>query len=205
MTTIRRTHAAALAAAAAAVLVVAGCGSDGGTTTADDPSAAVLKAAREYQEAANHGDWPKACPLMTSRLRGGTPADCETSHAGNLANVDHWSPTPTTPQTPTLPPATYADGSTPRPIATTTPTGPDYADTGKVDAGHLTAVPAAGSHPAGWAVYATWSVTWPDKPSDTDRRALRLVQEDGRWLVDQHEDAITSPAELTAILGRAAK
>ncbi|MEU8516347.1 hypothetical protein AB0C76_32910 [Kitasatospora sp. NPDC048722] len=201
--TLRRIHAAALAAAAAAVLTVAGCGSDGAKTKkADDPSAAVLKAAREYQEAANKGDWPKACTLMTARLRGGSVADCENDHAANPVTVEHWSPSPTASPTPTLPPPVYADGSTPPPIATATPTGPDFADTGKVDLSNVTAVPAAGNHPAGWAVYATWSVTWPDKPVDTDRRALRLVQEDGAWKVDQHEDAINSPAELTAILGK---
>ncbi|MET9183259.1 hypothetical protein ABZX88_34370 [Kitasatospora aureofaciens] len=201
---IRWTRSAAIAAAVAgaAVLMAAGCGSDGGKSKTDGTSAAVLKAAREYQEAANRGDWPKACTLMTSRLRGGTVADCEDSHAANPAAVEHWSPTPTAPETPTLPPATYADGSTVPPPAIATPTGPDFADTGKVDLSNVTAIPAAGNHPAGWAVYATWSVIWPGKPVDTDRRALRLVQEDGGWKVDQQEDAITSPAELTAILGR---
>ncbi|MFH9355159.1 hypothetical protein [Kitasatospora sp. NPDC017646] len=205
MTKHRRTRAAVLTAAAAALLAAAGCGSDGKPAKTDDPAAAVLKAAREYQEAANSGDWTKACPLMSARLRGGTVADCMSAHEANPASIDHWTPTPTASETPTLPPATYADGSTPPPPATATPTGPDYADTGKVAVSDATAIPAAGNHPAGWAVYATWSVTWPDKPAETDRRALRLVQDDGGWRVDQHEDAITSPAELTAILSRVSK
>ncbi|MER6314436.1 hypothetical protein ABT237_11785 [Streptomyces sp. NPDC001581] len=53
------------------------------------------------------------------------------------------------------------------------------------------AVPAVGVHPAGYGVLVTNSFTYPGlpgKPAQTSRRALRLIRENGSWVVDQVED-----------------
>ncbi|MFD4535580.1 hypothetical protein ACFWNL_35910 [Kitasatospora sp. NPDC058397] len=199
-TTTARTAAAVLGTAA--LLALAGCSSDGKKDKPADPSAAVLKTARTYQEAAASGAWPTACPLMSTALRGGSVEYCLDEHAANPSTVEHWSPEPTESPSPTVAPPTYADGSTPAPPATATPTGPDYGDIGPITLGDVISVPASGRHPAGYGVLATFTVTWPGKEPTTDRRALRLVSEDGAWRIDQHEDAITSADQLRAVLLR---
>ncbi|MET8703662.1 hypothetical protein ABZW10_33145 [Kitasatospora sp. NPDC004723] len=191
----RRALAATLAAAA--VLTAAGC-SSGAAKKTGDPTEDVRATAKRYQDAANKGDWPTACPLMSARLRGGDVQHCLDDHAANPASVEHASPSPTASPSPV---ATYADGSTVPPPATAKATGPDYADTSPVTLGDVIQVPAAGAHPAGYGVLATWSVTWPGKTPETDRRALRLVAEEGGWRVDQHEDNIKGAGELRTVLG----
>ncbi|MGW2456754.1 hypothetical protein ACWCTA_36325 [Streptomyces sp. NPDC001704] len=187
----RKTTAAVLAAG---ILALAGCSSDGdGGTKGSNPSAsgpqapqddALVKVAKRYQEAANRDDWKTACGLSSPRLRGGTVEEC-----ADRLTVDEPTPDPSeSSPSPSFSPPTYADGSTPKPIASRTPTGPDRADTGPVAASDVIEVSAVGHHPAGYGVLVTYTVKWPGKDATTTRRALRLVEQGGAWLVDQHED-----------------
>ncbi|WP_031232902.1 MULTISPECIES: hypothetical protein [Streptomyces] len=188
---MRKTTAAVLAAG---ILALAGCSSDGDSGTKDsNPSTggqqapqddALVKVAQRYQEAANRLDWKAACGLSSSRLRGGTVEEC-----ADRLTVDEPTPDPSeSSPSPSFSPPTYADGSTPEPVASRTPTGPDRADTGPVSASDVVEVSAVEDHPAGYGVLVTYTVKWPGKDATTTRRALRLVQQGGAWLVDQHED-----------------
>ncbi|MFD9593075.1 hypothetical protein ACFWA9_09995 [Kitasatospora sp. NPDC059973] len=188
-------------ALAAGLLAVAGCSSTGTDTGKDskpapNPTAAVLKAAQDYQSAANRQDWQTVCTLSSARLRGGTVADCVSTNTVTPAASTSASPSST------VKPPTYADGSTPAPIATSTPSGPDRASDGPLTPGDVLAVPASGDHPAGYGVFLSFTVTWPGQSATTDYRALRLVQEAGGWVVDQHESNIQRADQLrSALLG----
>ena len=191
------TKYAAAVLLAASLLTVAGCSSNAKEKPAD-PTAAVLKAAQDYQNAANRRDWQTACALTSARLRGGTVAQCV---ATNTTPPDPTS-SPSSSPTPAISPPVYADGSTPAPIATSAqPSGPEFASDSPVTAGDVLAIAATGQHPAGYGVFLSFTVTWPGKPADTDRRALRLVPEGGGWVVDQHEDDIQGADQLRAALG----
>ncbi|MFK0296627.1 hypothetical protein ACIQU6_40005 [Streptomyces sp. NPDC090442] len=186
----RKTAAVVLAAG---ILALAGCSSSGDNsgstsrnpggqqTPADD---ALAKVATRYQEAANHLDWRTACTLSTTRLRAGTVGQCVDR---NTVDAPTPGPSESSPS-PSVSPPTYADGSTPKAIASSTPTGPDRADTGPVSASDIVDVSAVGQHPAGYGVLVTYTVQWPGKDTITKRRALRLVHQGEDWLVDQHED-----------------
>ncbi|WP_069874729.1 hypothetical protein [Streptomyces malaysiensis] len=175
----------------AAGLLVAGCASDDQDKEdkPKDPKPAVLKAARAYQSAANRLDWQSACKLSSARLRDGTVTECAERNIGPDATT---SPSPSASKSsgspsPSDSPPTYADGSTPDPLPSRTPTEPERADTGPISAGGVVKVPAVAGHPAGYGVLVTYTVQWPGKDAITKRRALRLVSEGG-WRVDQHED-----------------
>ncbi|GHH56213.1 hypothetical protein [Streptomyces candidus] len=191
----RKTTAAVLAAG---VLALAGCssGDDGGVKgSASNTSAggqlapeddALVKVATRYQEAANRLDWHTACSLSTSRMRDGTVEECAARFT--VDEPRRAAPSELSSPSPSISPPTYADGSTPEPVASRTPTGPDRADTGPVSASDVVEVPAVEDHPAGYGVLVTYTVQWPDKNATTTRSALRLVRHGGAWLVDQDED-----------------
>jgi hypothetical protein len=164
-----------------AVALLAGCSghSDSGE---NELESAVLKAARAYQEAHNARDWRAVCARSSHRLRDGSVGECAARH-----ELPAPSPTRSEPS-PSQKPPTYADGSTPEPAASSSPTGPERAKTGAISAGGLVQVPAVGRHPTGYGVEVTYIVTWPGQEATTTRRALRLVREDGAWRVDQHEE-----------------
>ncbi|MER8039406.1 hypothetical protein [Streptomyces hydrogenans] len=171
-----------------------------------DPTAAVLKVARDYQTAALARDWRTACPLRSARMLHGSVEDCIKA---NTLDDDDPSPTPTaedgepdpSPTVDIAEPPRYADGSTPHPQATRsrTPGEAERADTGPVVASDAVTVPATPKHPAGYGVLITYTVQWPGKPATTARRALRVVQESGTWVVDQLEDVETDVS--TALSG----
>ncbi|MGW7064862.1 hypothetical protein ACWGHM_41110 [Streptomyces sp. NPDC054904] len=187
---MRKTTAAVMAAG---ILALAGCSSDGDGAKDNNPSAggqdapqddALVKVAQRYQEAANRLDWKTACELSSSRMRDGTVEEC-----ADRLTVDEPTPDPSeSSPSPSFSPPTYADGSTPEPVASRTPTGPDRADTGPVSASDVVEVSAVEDHPAGYGVLVTYTVKWPGKDATTTRTALRLVQQGGAWLVDQDED-----------------
>ncbi|MCX5426081.1 hypothetical protein [Streptomyces sp. NBC_00078] len=184
----RSTTISTAALVLAAGLLASGCssGKDGkAEDKQEDPTAAVLKVARSYQEADNREDWAAACGMSSKRLRGGTVEECTAKHTPP-------SPTPTdeasSSPSPSFEPPTYADGSTPQPRASRTSSGPERADTGAVSASDVVEVAAVEDHPAGYGVLVTYTYQWPDKDPETTRRALRLVDEGGSWVVDQHED-----------------
>ncbi|MDO0939234.1 hypothetical protein QQY66_48910 [Streptomyces sp. DG2A-72] len=187
---MNRKTATAAGILAAGILTVAGCSSssdDGdtkGSSGQKDPTDAVLKAASAYQKAANALDWTAACRLSTKAMRDGTVEECAARNTPDSTPTAADSSSPS----PSYSPPTYADGSTPNTIASSTPSGPDRADTGPVKVSDLVEVPASGAHPSGYGVLVSYTVTWPGKESTTTRRALRLVDEGGAWLVDQHED-----------------
>ncbi|MGC5401903.1 hypothetical protein ACPXCP_39955 [Streptomyces sp. DT20] len=193
-----RTPTAVLIAAA---LLTAGCAAED-QTPADAPkdqTPALYAAARTYQEAAARGDWRTACATSSTRAQGGSVDRCVAAYPATAPE-----PSPTADPVPTVEPPRYADGSTPAPRGTRAAAGPDRADTGPVSATGARPVPAAGEHPAGYAVLVTYSVRWPGKTPTTTRRALRLVPEHGGWRVDQLADL--HPGEhslLTALEGRA--
>lgn len=188
---MRKATAAVLAAG---ILALAGCSSDsdsankgsnpssGGQQTPEDD--ALVKVAKRYQEAANRLDWHTACGLSSPRFRRGTVESCVER---NTVHNPTPEPSKSSPS-PSFSPPTYADGSTPEPVASRTPTGPDRADTGPVSASDVVEVPAVDDHPAGYGVLVTYTVQWPGKAATTDRTALRLVRQGGAWLVDQAED-----------------
>ncbi|MEU4932030.1 hypothetical protein AB0G54_36945 [Streptomyces yokosukanensis] len=175
---------------AAGILAAAGCSSsngDGGTKSGgpqNAPTDAVLKVAHDYQEAANRLDWRTACKLSSAALRGGSVEKCV---ARNTPDATATTPESTSPS-PSFTPPTYADGSTPQPIQSSTPSGPDRANMGRVTASDVVEVSAAEDHPAGYGVLVSYTVQWPGQAAETDRRALRLVKDGGAWVVDQHED-----------------
>ncbi|MEU7153822.1 hypothetical protein AB0B15_38280 [Streptomyces sp. NPDC045456] len=170
---------------ATGVLALAGCSSEGkgndGKAPAD-PTDAVLKVARSYQEAKNREDWRTVCGARTTRLRGGSVAECVKTNTPSSPTPEESSPSPD------FTPPTYADGSTPQPRTRPSASGPDRADTGPVSASDVVEVAAVEDHPAGYGVLVTYTVKWPGKEATTTRHALRLVQEGGAWRVDQNED-----------------
>ncbi|MFE7412717.1 hypothetical protein [Streptomyces laurentii] len=184
-----RRHAAVPALLLAAGLALTGCSTPPDndakkTGPSADPAAAALAVARDYQKATLALDWRRACELSTTRLRGGTVEQCTARHTPDPTPTATPSPTATA----TFEPPTYADGSTARPRPTKTTAGPERASTGPVTpSGAPVEVPAAGEHPAGWGVMLTYTVTWPTSTS-TARKALRVVQEDTEWRVEQRED-----------------
>ncbi|MFI6143400.1 hypothetical protein ACIBCC_35065 [Streptomyces griseus] len=181
----------------AAVLLAAGCAADdqGATGTEQGPPPALYETARTYQEAAARGDWATACAATSTRRQGGSLARCLDSHP------DPGPPGATADPSPPADPPRYADGSTPAPRESRTTGGPARASTGPVSATDAQPIKASGEHPAGYAVLVAYSVQWPGKPQSTTRRALRLVQEDGSWRVDQLADLHPGETSLPAALG----
>lgn len=158
--TRRTIHVAALTLAAS--LLAAGCSSSGedgqGSVFAPkDPKAAAMAAARTYMEAADRDDWKTACPLKSQGLLGGTVEQC-------LASRTDGDPSPS------------QSGS-----------GPEPAGAQQFKASDAVEVAAVGKHPAGFGVLVTQTSTEPGKPMETDRFALRMVEEGGSWKVDQRE------------------
>ncbi len=150
-----------------------------------DPTASASKFAKSYQEAVNDQDWQRVCRMRTEQYRHGTVKQC-------VADNDEPSePTPSAAETSAPPPLVRADGSTVPPIQKPTDSGPDRAQLGPVKASGVKAVPAFGDHPAGTAVMVEWTYTWP-KESGVDKDVLRLVRNDGKWLVDQMEEVADS-------------
>ncbi|MFJ5099252.1 hypothetical protein [Streptomyces sp. NPDC088557] len=180
--TLRRTAPAVLLGS---VLALTGC-TTGGAPAPEDQAAAVLDTARAYQSAAVARDWRRTCELSTARYRAGTVQQCTARKTGSTPAP---APEATADSTATHKPPAYADGSTMRPLPSrTSRPGPDRASTGPVTPqGQPVDVPASGDHPAGYGVLLTYTVTWPTETS-TARKALRLVQEEGAWRVDQTED-----------------
>ncbi|MFD8597723.1 hypothetical protein ACFV1L_22235 [Kitasatospora sp. NPDC059646] len=199
---MKRTATAALLTAGV-LAAAAGCSSAPADKAkpAPDPTAAVRKAAQDYQAAAVRGDWNTACALSSARLRGGTVADCVAANSSAPAP----SPSSSASPSPSVQPPTYADGSTPAPIATPTPTGAQRASVGPITAGAAIAVPASGNHAAGYGVFLSYTVTWPGQAPTADHRAMRLVQEGGAWVVDQHEDDLQREDQLREVLLGGAK
>ncbi|MEV6677606.1 hypothetical protein AB0N09_12170 [Streptomyces erythrochromogenes] len=158
--TRRTTHVAALTLAAS--LLAAGCTSsgedgEGSTFAPKDPKAAAMAAAQTYMEAAGRGDWKTACPLKSQGLLGGTVEQC-------IASRTDGDPSPS------------PSGS-----------GPEPAGAAQFKASDAVEVAAVGKHPAGFGVLVTQTGTEPGKPAETERVALRLVEEGGSWKVDQRE------------------
>ncbi|KOU31407.1 hypothetical protein ADK53_25620 [Streptomyces sp. WM6373] len=158
--TRRTTHVAALALAAS--LLAAGCSSsgedgEGSVSAPKDPKVAAREAAQTYMQAVKSQDWKTACPLKSRGLLGGTVEQC-------LASRTDGDPSPS------------PSGS-----------GPEPAGAEQFKASDAVEVAAVGKHPAGFGVLVTQTGTEPGKPTETERVALRLVEEDGSWKVDQRE------------------
>ncbi|MFF7459655.1 hypothetical protein [Kitasatospora sp. NPDC008115] len=86
-----------------------------------------------------------------------------------------------------------AHAATPPPAATPGGTGP-------ATAGAVIRIPQGpDSHPAGYGVYITFTAGTSEEPA---RRALRLVEEGGAWVVDQYEDDILGESLLRRVLLR---
>ncbi|WP_455409996.1 hypothetical protein [Streptomyces hiroshimensis] len=65
-------------------------------------------------------------------------------------------------------------------------------------------VPAIGNHPAGQGVILSFNYLHATE-TELSRWALRLVQQDGRWLVEQVEDALrgeVTPEFMRATLAK---
>ncbi|MCK7621759.1 hypothetical protein MUU72_01210 [Streptomyces sp. RS10V-4] len=141
--------------------------------------------ARTYQKAVNGQDWQHACRMRTDRYRHGSVQACV---ADNTESTPSATPSPSESSEP---PLRRADGSIvpPRPKPSTS--GPDRAETGPVTAAGEVPVPAIGEHPAGIGIGVQYTVTWPSGTTTT-KKALRLVRQGGRWLVDQAEDVYPS-------------
>ncbi|MCX4690945.1 hypothetical protein [Streptomyces sp. NBC_01408] len=159
--TRRTIHVAALVLASS--LAMTGCssssGEDGGSIFGPkDPKAAAMEVARTYMDAAKREDWKTACPLESQGFLHGTVEQCV---------------------------ATNTEDETPAPKASS---GPARADVGPSKASDVVDIPAVGRHPAGYGVLVTYTYTWPGKPTETSRVALRLVEEGGSWRVDQRKD-----------------
>ncbi|MFJ4778309.1 hypothetical protein [Streptomyces sp. NPDC088762] len=58
-------------------------------------------------------------------------------------------------------------------------------EAGRSKASDVVEVPAVGKHLAGYGVLVTFA--WPKNPHETQRVALRMVEEGGSWKVDQRE------------------
>ncbi|MFJ9935826.1 hypothetical protein ACIRSJ_22250 [Streptomyces virginiae] len=160
--TRRTTHVAALALAAS--LLAAGCSSSGedggdagGLPAPKDPKAAAMAAAQTYMQAVKGQDWKTACPLESEGYRRGPVEQC-------IASRTDGDPSPS------------PSGS-----------GPEPAGAGQFKASDAVEVTAVGKHPAGLGVLVTPPETEPGKPTETERVALRLVEEGGSWKVDQRE------------------
>ncbi|MFD3821841.1 hypothetical protein [Streptomyces sp. NPDC058625] len=189
---MKRAVTAAVTAAAATALLIAGCSSNDeggkGTTGGDsnaDATKAALQVAQKYQSAVNDEDWPTACRLRTERYRHGSVKECV---ANNQPKTESPEPTPSESE---FPPLRRADGSIVPGKSTPSASGPDRAETGEVKASAPQDVPAIGDHPAGTGVRVEYTVTWPDSTT-TSRKALRVVRQGDRWLVDQSEDIAES-------------
>ncbi|MFJ4980347.1 hypothetical protein ACIP6X_34375 [Streptomyces coeruleorubidus] len=187
-------HAVRTAATAALAIIVAGCSSnDGGDKRADandgggrDTTASALKFAKAYQEADNGQDWQRVCQMRTDRYRDGTIQQCVAGF-----HVDTAEPTPSVGAESDPPPLVRADGSTVAPRQTRTVSGPERAQLGPVKATGSKAVPPCGDHPAGMGVMVEYTYTWPDD-SGVQKYVLRLVQQNGKWSVDQREEVADS-------------
>ncbi|KUL55453.1 hypothetical protein ADL22_00740 [Streptomyces sp. NRRL F-4489] len=184
----------ALAAAAVSLVGLVGCssgagaGAGAGATKATGNGAGAQASAeafaRTYQEAVNDQDWQQVCRMRTDRYRHGTVQACV---AANTESTPSATPSPTESEEPLR----RADGSIVPPKPKPSASGPDRAETGPVKAAGAVPVPAIGEHPAGTGVGVQYTVTWPSSTT-TDKKALRLVQQGGRWLVDQSEDVFPS-------------
>ncbi|MET9419061.1 hypothetical protein ABZY03_33800, partial [Streptomyces klenkii] len=97
-----------------------------------------------------------------------------------------------------VPPPTHA---TPSPSGTLEP---EHAPTGPVKVEVTGEVPAIGDHPAGQGVILSFNY-FHAKETELSRWALRLVQQDGAWLVEQVEDALrgeVTPEFMRATLSK---
>ncbi len=81
---------------------------------------------------------------------------------------------------------------------------PEHAPTGPVKVEVTGEVPAIGNHPAGQGVILSFNYLHATE-TELSRWALRLVQQDGRWLVEQVEDALrgeVTPEFMRATLAK---
>ncbi|MEV4506052.1 hypothetical protein [Streptomyces klenkii] len=169
-----------LGAMVAVAALSAGCSSDRPDSKPDvegGPAAAVTKAAVAYQDAVNARQWRRVCELRAPSLREGSVEECAKREEADDA-----------------PPPTHSTASP------SSAPGPERASTGPVKAELSAEVPAIGAHPAGQGVLLSYTYTWPNE-TGIERWALRLVQQDGAWLVEQVEDAMRG--EVTAEFMRA--
>ncbi|MGW2599514.1 hypothetical protein [Streptomyces klenkii] len=176
----RKRTTGAFALAVVTALLAVGCSgehSDEKPDVAEGPAAAVAKAALAYQDAVNARQWRRVCELRAPSLREGSVEECTKSEEADDA-----------------PPPTHASASP------SSSRGPERASTGPVKVELSAEVPAIGAHPAGQGVILSYTYTWPNE-TGIERWALRLVQQDGRWLVEQVEDAMRG--EVTAEFMRA--
>ncbi|MBT2482925.1 hypothetical protein [Streptomyces sp. ISL-94] len=158
---LRTIHVAAVVLTAS--LAMAGCSSSSGEGAGSlfgpkDPKAAAMEVAATYMDAAKRDDWKTACPLESQGFLHGTVEQCV---------------------------ATNTEDETSAPASSG---GPDRAEVGPSKASDVVEVPAVGKHPAGYGVLVTYTYTWPGKPTETSRVALRLVEEGGSWRVDQRKE-----------------
>jgi hypothetical protein len=172
-----RTRTLALGAAAAAVLLSAGCSSDRPDNEPDragGTGAVVMKAAVAYQDAVNARKWRRVCELRAPSLREGSVEECTKREEADDA---------------------------PLPAAPSSAPGSERPPVGPVKAEVSGEVPAIGNHPAGQGVLLSYTYIHPHE-TEVARWALRLVQQDGAWLVEQVESA--ERGEVTAEFMRAA-
>ncbi|MGK5543368.1 hypothetical protein ACSNOH_01285 [Streptomyces sp. URMC 127] len=180
----RKKTTGAFALAAVTALLAVGCSgehSDEKPDMADGPAAAVTKAALTYQNALNARQWRRVCELRAPSLREGSVEECTKKEEAYDA-----------------PPPTHA---TPSPSGTPEP---EHAPTGPVKVEVTGEVPAIGEHPAGQGVILSYNYLHP-KETELSRWALRLVQQDGQWLVEQVEDALrgeVTPEFMRATLSK---
>ncbi|MFE9404983.1 hypothetical protein ACFYNY_25130 [Streptomyces sp. NPDC006530] len=150
-----------------------------------DQTASALQFAKSYQKALNDNDWQYVCQMRTEQYRHGTVKQCVAD------NHETAKPTASETEASAPPPLVRADGSTVPPKQKPTASGPDRAQLGPVKATGAKAVPAFGDHPAGTGVMVDYTYTWP-KESGVEKDVLRLVRQDGKWLVDQMEEVADS-------------
>ncbi|MDA5284761.1 hypothetical protein [Streptomyces sp. Isolate_45] len=55
-----------------------------------------------------------------------------------------------------------------------------------------TRVPGTSSHPSGWGVITTHTITWPGKEPRTSYTAVRMTETAGTWWVEQRENVADS-------------
>ncbi|MFI1621868.1 hypothetical protein ACH4VT_33660 [Streptomyces lydicus] len=192
----------ALTAAATAAALLAGCsGNDDQDQKGDNGEAAAKQVAIRYQQAVNQQDWATACGLKTTRARHGNVTQCVQNHV-----VTDPAPEPSQSSTPPEDRPSYADGSSVPPMAKPTPADTSKASTSPARTGEITNVPAVGKHPAGLGIAVIYTVTHRGDDPSTERNALRLVEEQGTWHVDQsaniHDSDLGHGSTVRQILSR---
>ncbi|WKU42618.1 hypothetical protein Q3V23_00195 [Streptomyces sp. VNUA116] len=197
-----RTTGAFMLAAVTALLAV-GCSGehvDEKPEAADGPAAAVTKAALAYQDALNARRWRRVCELRAPSLREGSVEECT-----KREEKDH-EPVPThAAPAPSVNPLRDVNGSPlPLPATPSRAPEPDRPPTGPVKVEVTGEVPAIGDHPAGQGVILSFNYLHATE-TELSRWALRLVQQDSRWLVEQVEDALrgeVTPEFMRATLAK---